>query len=189
MGRRGYPPEFRRKVLDLVEAGRPAPGRTAHRQTRPAAARSGAAGSARAPSRASRSKRSRSSSSGPSSRTYPGLRCCRTAGCCPGPAGLRAAGLRAAGLGWRRAGPCAAGRRRLARRWWRCRRRLTPQAINKPVNGDDLVGVQGQHGQQGSLLGAPRQAVGPPPRPPAGPGSDSGPRIRTSMHALAPPGT
>jgi transposase-like protein len=23
MGRRGYPPEFRRKVLDLVEAGRP----------------------------------------------------------------------------------------------------------------------------------------------------------------------
>ncbi|GAA4551459.1 hypothetical protein GCM10023175_43310 [Pseudonocardia xishanensis] len=23
MGRRGYPPEFRRKVLDLIEAGRP----------------------------------------------------------------------------------------------------------------------------------------------------------------------
>jgi hypothetical protein len=23
MGRRGYPPEFRRRVLDLVEAGRP----------------------------------------------------------------------------------------------------------------------------------------------------------------------
>jgi transposase-like protein len=23
MGRRGYPPEFRRKVLDLVESGRP----------------------------------------------------------------------------------------------------------------------------------------------------------------------
>jgi hypothetical protein len=23
MGRRGYPPEFRRKVLDLVEGGRP----------------------------------------------------------------------------------------------------------------------------------------------------------------------
>jgi transposase-like protein len=23
MGRRGYPPEFRRKVLDLVQAGRP----------------------------------------------------------------------------------------------------------------------------------------------------------------------
>jgi transposase-like protein len=23
MGRRGYPPEFRRKILDLVEAGRP----------------------------------------------------------------------------------------------------------------------------------------------------------------------
>ena len=23
MGRRGYPPQFRRKVLDLVEAGRP----------------------------------------------------------------------------------------------------------------------------------------------------------------------
>jgi transposase len=23
VGRRGYPPEFRRKVLDLVEAGRP----------------------------------------------------------------------------------------------------------------------------------------------------------------------
>jgi transposase len=26
MGRRGYPPEFRRKVLDLVEAGRPIAG-------------------------------------------------------------------------------------------------------------------------------------------------------------------
>jgi transposase-like protein len=23
MGRRGYPPEFRRRILDLVEAGRP----------------------------------------------------------------------------------------------------------------------------------------------------------------------